>query len=137
MKQRNQLGLTTPTDCVKKTYSMKTGLAIGILMTTSPEHQNTHTVCRLAEALLSAGHAVELFLMDDGVYNLVSIPKAGSPSSLLQTAQSKGLKISLCTQSAETRGISEEESLHGVAWRSQHELSKIVAGSDRFLAFGI
>lgn len=115
---------------------MKTGLAIGILMTTSPEHQNTHTVCRLAEALLSAGHAVELFLMDDGVYNLVPVPKAGSPSSLLQSAQNKGLKISLCTQSAESRGVSEKESLPRAAWRSQHELSKIVAGSDRFLTFG-
>lgn len=116
--------------------SKKTGLTIGILMTTSPEHQNTHTVCRLAGALLSAGHGVELFLMDDGIYNLVSVPKAGSASSLLQKAQNQGMKITLCTQSAENRGISEKECLTGVAWRSQHELSRIVAGSDRFLAFG-
>ncbi len=115
---------------------MKTGLAIGMLMTTSPEHQNTQTVCRLAEALLSAGHAVALFLMDDGVYNLVSVSKVGSPSSLLQTVQNKGLKISLCTQSAENRGLSEEASLPGAAWRSQHELAKIVSASDRFLTFG-
>jgi len=114
----------------------KKRLAFGILMTTSPEHQNSHTVCRLAEALLSAGHAVELFLMDDGVYNLLSIPKAGSPSSRLQEVQSKGLKISLCTQSAENRGLSESDCLAGAAWRSQHELSRIVAGADRFLTFG-
>jgi sulfur relay (sulfurtransferase) complex TusBCD TusD component (DsrE family) len=114
----------------------KKSLNFGILMTTSPEHQNCHTVSRLAEALLSAGHAVTLFLMDDGVYNLVPVPKAGSASSLLREVQSKGLKISLCTQSAETRGLSESDCLTGVEWRSQHELSTIVAGADRFLTFG-
>jgi sulfur relay (sulfurtransferase) complex TusBCD TusD component (DsrE family) len=111
-------------------------LTIGILMTTSPEHQNTYTVARLASALLSDGHAVELFLMDDGIYNLISVPKAGSAASLLQTVQNQGMKIVLCTQSAENRGVSEKDCLAGVAWRSQHELSRMVAGSDRFLAFG-
>ena len=116
--------------------SQKTGLTIGILMTTSPEHQNTHTVCKLAAALLSAGQIVELFLMDDGVFNLLLIPKPESAGALLQTVQNQGMKIVLCTQSAESRGISEKECLPGAEWRSQHELSRMVAGSDRFLTFG-
>jgi sulfur relay (sulfurtransferase) complex TusBCD TusD component (DsrE family) len=119
-----------------RTFTLKTTLAVGILLTTSPEHQNTHTVCQLADALLSAGHTVDLFLMDDGVYNLLSAPKASTAVPLLQAAQSKGMKIALCTQSAENRGLSEKTCLPGAEWRSQHALSKMVAGSDRFLTFG-
>jgi sulfur relay (sulfurtransferase) complex TusBCD TusD component (DsrE family) len=118
-----------------RTFTLKTPLAIGILLTTSPEHQNTHTVCRLADALLSAGHTVDLFLMDDGVYHLLPLPKANT-APLLQAVQRRGMKIALCTQSAENRGVPEKASLPGVEWRSQHELSKMVAGSDRFLTFG-
>lgn len=111
-------------------------LSVGMLLTTSPEHQNSHTVYRLAQSLLAAGHRVELFLMDDGIYNLVPTDAPESPSSRLRALQSKGLSLSLCTQSAETRGIFEEDCPAGIGWRSQHELALIVERSDRFLSFG-
>lgn len=114
----------------------KRRLAIGFLLTTSPEHQNSHTVFRLIEALLSAGHRVSLFLMDDGIYNIVRIESGNSPSAHLEKLMKEGLAVSLCTQSAEGRGIFEGDAVPGIGWLSQHELSRIVAGSDRFLAFG-
>jgi len=114
----------------------KKGLAIGFLLTTSPEHQNSHTVFRMIEALLAAGHQVSLFLMDDGIYNIVRVDSPNSPSAHLEKLMKEGLAVSLCTQSAEGRGIFEADALPGIGWRSQHELSRIVAGSDRFLAFG-
>ncbi len=105
-------------------------------MTTSPEHQNSHTVFRLIEALLSAGHSVSLFLMEDGIYNIVRIESPNSPSARLEKLMKEGLAVSLCTQSAEGRGIFEADAVSGIGWLSQHELSRIVARSDRFLAFG-
>ncbi len=109
---------------------------IGLLLTTGPEHQNTHTLSRLIEALLGEGHAVSLFLMDDGIYNVFRIESANSPSSRFEKLLEKGLTLSLCTQSAEGRGVFEANALPGIGWTSQHELSRIVARSDRFLAFG-
>jgi sulfur relay (sulfurtransferase) complex TusBCD TusD component (DsrE family) len=114
----------------------KAGLTIGILLTTSPEHQNSHTVCQIAGALLAAGDRVELFLMEDGIYNLVRSAHSGAPASALEALQGRGMRISLCTQSAESRGICESDCLTGIGWLSQHELSQIVSRSDRFLAFG-
>lgn len=114
----------------------KRPLTIGFLLTTSPEHQNSHTVFRLIEALLAAGHRVSLFLMDDGIYNIVRIGSADSPATPLEKLMKEGLAVSLCTQSAEGRGIFEADAVSGIGWLSQHELSRIVAGSDRFLAFG-
>lgn len=105
-------------------------------MTTSPEHQNGHTVFRLIEALLAAGHRVSLFLMDDGIYHIVRVESANSPSAHLEKLIKNGLAVSLCTQSAEGRGIFEVDAVSGIGWLSQHELSRIVAGSDRFLSFG-
>lgn len=112
----------------------KQNLSIGFLMTTSPEHQNCHTVVQLAETFIAAGNKVELFLMDDGVYNIVKGSFSYAPR--LETLLQKGMTISLCTQSAEGRGVSAKEGLPGVQWLSQHELSGIVARSDRFLIFG-
>ncbi|WP_168059958.1 DsrE family protein [Candidatus Manganitrophus noduliformans] len=114
----------------------KRPLAIGFLLTTSPEHQNSHTVFRLIEALLAAGHRVSLFLMDDGIYNIVRIDSPNSPSAHLEKLIKAGLAVSLCTQSAEGRGIFEADAVSGIGWLSQHALSRIVAGSDRFMSFG-
>ncbi|MDC4204410.1 MAG: DsrE family protein [Candidatus Manganitrophus sp.] len=114
----------------------KRQLAIGFLMTTSPEHQNRHTVFRLIEELLAAGHRVSLFLMDDGIYHIVRIDLPNSPSAHLEKLMKEGLAVSLCTQSAEWRGIFEADAVSGIGWLSQHELSRIVASSDRFMAFG-
>ncbi len=104
-------------------------------MTTSPEHQNGHTVCTLAAAFLSAGDQVALFLMDDGVYHIVKKHKLGI-SEKLKNLLAGQMTVSVCSQSLEKRGVSEESCIAGVDWASQHELARILAGSDRFLSFG-
>lgn len=104
-------------------------------MTSSPEHQNGQTVCALSEAFLAASHQVRLFLMDDGIYHIVKNNTIGSVVTL-QNLLSKQMTVSICTQSAQNRGVSEAETFSGTGWFSQHELANIVAGSDRFLSFG-
>ena len=50
-------------------------MTFGFLLTTSPERADARTVLRLARAALQTGHRVELFLMDDGVYNVLAASK--------------------------------------------------------------
>lgn len=109
-------------------------LKIGILMSSGPEHQNGQTVCALSEAFLAASHQVHLFLMDDGIYHIVKNNTLGM-AAVLERLLSTHMTISICTQSAEKRGISEAETLSGAGWFSQHKLANIVADSDRFLSF--
>lgn len=111
-------------------------MQIGILMTTSPEHANAYTVGRLAEELLKGGHAVELFLMEDGVYHAALRQGARNPLySNLQALMEEGGKVYLCAVTAEARGLRPEQCLAGVEFSSQYELSQMVERSDRFLAF--
>ncbi|MGR3295099.1 MAG: DsrE family protein [Candidatus Bathyanammoxibius sp.] len=97
---------------------------LGILLTTSPESGNTHTVVRLTEAALSAGVAVEIFLMCDGVYHLRE-PR-------LTELSEKGAKVVVCAHNAIERKVEREDFVH---WGSQHDLAMLINESDRFLSF--
>jgi sulfur relay (sulfurtransferase) complex TusBCD TusD component (DsrE family) len=109
---------------------------LGILLNTSPEHQNTFTACQLLESFLKGGHEAELFLMNDGVYNVL---KNNSPYRLfggVEELMEKGLKVSLCLTTGDIRGFAEGDFIDGVECRSQDHLAEIVASSDYFLHFG-
>ncbi len=109
---------------------------IGILLNTSPEHQNTYSACKLLEVFLEAGHGAELFLMNDGIYNVL---KNDSPYRLfggVHDLMDKGLKVSLCLTTGDIRGFGEADFIDGVECRSQDHLADIVAASDYFLHFG-
>ncbi len=111
-------------------------MQIGILLTSSPEHENTYTVGQLADNFLKAGHAVQIFLMDDGVYHAVKNPSKNRLFSNIDQLMTQGVKIYLCAVTAEARGLVQEDFLDSVELSSQYELSQIVECSDRFLAFG-
>ncbi len=111
-------------------------MQISILLTSSPEHENTYTVGQLSAHFLRAGHGVQLFLMDDGVYNAAKNPSKNRLFSNMHQLMAEGAKIYLCAVTAEARGLAQEDFLEGVELSSQYELSHIVECSDRFLAFG-
>lgn len=109
---------------------------LGILLNTSPEHQNTYTACQVLESFLQGGHQAELFLMNDGIYNVL---KNNSPYRLfggVEELMEKGLKVSLCLTTGDIRGFAEGDFIAGVECRSQDHLADIVASSDYFLHFG-
>lgn len=110
-------------------------MKIGFLLHKSPEHQDAQTVRRLAEAFVDAGHEVNIFLMEDGVLNAVINHSSGRLSAGFDKLLSKGVKIALCTYTAEIRGISRDHFLKGIDFHSQYDLSKLVNGCDRFLSF--
>jgi sulfur relay (sulfurtransferase) complex TusBCD TusD component (DsrE family) len=97
---------------------------LGILLTTSSESENTHTVIRLAEAALATGKEVEMFLMCDGVYHL-NDPR-------LEELTKKGVKVAVCAQNCLERKVERKPF---VLWGSQYDLAVMVKESDRFLSF--
>ena len=115
-----------------------TTMKIAFLLCSSPESQDGFTVGRLASGLLSAGHAVSLFLMDDGVYHAAQASANGGGYSKLELARliEQGARVALCAITAKARGLGEASLLPKVELSSQYELSQMVKEADRFLAFG-
>lgn len=108
-------------------------MKIGMLLITSPEDQNSETVIKIAQAAIEAGHTVEIFLMDDGVYNVVKKVKISVSFARLMA---KGASIAICGHTAEDRGVEKEDCLEGVKYAGQYELACMVNETDRFLTFG-
>ena len=101
------------------------GTKLGILLTTSPEREDMHTVINLCEAALAQGKEVQLFMMCDGVY--------GSNCTALTGLIPKGVQISQCHHNAEERKIEEEHS--PIKSASQYIFSGIIAEVDRLITF--
>lgn len=109
-------------------------MKLGILLTTSPEHQDVYTAVQLAKAALTQGHEVSFYIMDDGVYALRDHPKnpwAAEFKALLE----RGAKIAVCAMNCGPRGLEKGEIISGVLWGSQYDHAGIVNQSDRYLAF--
>jgi sulfur relay (sulfurtransferase) complex TusBCD TusD component (DsrE family) len=111
-------------------------MQIGILLTTSSDHQNTYLVSKLSEAWLKQGHQVDLFLMGEGVYNGFAFRSPKGPQTPLSALIGLGAKVAVCGVTTEARGMAEGDLYPGIEIASQYELSKIVDRADRFLTFG-
>lgn len=113
---------------------------IGFLVCSSPESQDGFTVGRLAEAFLSTGHRVSLFLMDDGIYHAVNragLPSSGGYSQMgLSRLVEQGARVALCAVTAKARALDAGQLHPGAELSSQYELAQMVKDADRFLAFG-
>jgi sulfur relay (sulfurtransferase) complex TusBCD TusD component (DsrE family) len=102
------------------------GNKLGILLTTSPESEDRHTVAKLCEAALESGREVQIFMMCDGAYNSY----CESITALLP----KGVKISQCHHNAGERKIKDEEA-PGIQSASQYIFSGIISEVDKLITF--
>ena len=100
-------------------------MKLGILLTTSPENENTHTVIALSKAAREQGHEVSVFLMYDGVYNI-------NKKEFVELVE-KGVNITVCTLNAEQRKTGRVE---GIRFGSQYDHACIAGDADRFISFG-
>ena len=100
-------------------------MKLGILLTTSPENENTNTVIELSRAARGQGHEVSIFLMYDGVYN-VNKKEFADLSGI-------GVNIAVCALNAEQRNVGKVE---GILFGSQYDHACIAANVDRFVSFG-
>lgn len=99
------------------------GSTLCVLLTSSPESENSRTLRRVVEAALFLGHRVQIFLMCDGVYHILE-------KGFLSLVR-EGAEVTLCAENALERGLAEQE---GVLFGSQYDLAVMVAGSEGFLA---
>lgn len=96
---------------------------ICIVVHSSPESEDSHTLHKITESAVASGHRVQIFLMNDGVYHLLRETFA----DLL----AHGAEVTVCAHNAVERGVEERP---GVQFGSQYDLSVMVAGSDAFLS---
>ncbi len=97
---------------------------LGILLTTSPEHSNTNTAIKLAEAALQKGVEVRIFLMCDGVLNINHLP--------FLYLTDKGADICLCQQNLNERF---QDEVDGIVMGSQYDFACSVRDAERVLSF--
>ena len=102
------------------------GNKLGILLTTSPESEDRHTVVKLCEAALESGKEVQIFMMCDGAFN--------SYCESITALIPKGVKISQCHHNAGERKIKDEEA-PGIASASQYIFSGIISEVDKLITF--
>ena len=100
---------------------------LGILLTTSAKHEDAHTAIQLTRAALAQGRAVRIFVMCDGVYNLLD--------ERFQDVAKAGAQISACGQNAEQRYVDAIEDVPNLKWGSQYNFAQITAECDRVIAF--
>ena len=98
---------------------------LGFFLSTSPEHENSHTVRKLAEAAIARGHEVRIFIMCDGVHN------AFVPA--FEGLVENGIQIVLCSHNLAER---QRPKLEGtIVCGSQYDHAQMVGQVDRYLAF--
>jgi len=100
-------------------------MKLGILLTTSPENENTNTVISISSAAREQGHEVSIFLMYDGVYNI----QKKEFTDLIE----KGVNIAVCAFNVEQRNIARVD---GILFGSQYDHACIASDVDRFISFG-
>ena len=96
---------------------------------------------RLSGALIGADMKVEVFLLNDGAF--CALKGQNPPDEIAgQNTGAKikellglGARIRLCTQCAQTRGISEGSVLEGVDWASMVDLAKSIRESNKVVSF--
>lgn len=98
-------------------------MRLGILLTSGIESEDARTVRKIGEAALRLGHEVDLFLMDDGVFNL----------DRLRPLTEHGARITVCAHNAHERGVQKVE---GVLFGGQNDWAEIVNRSERVIVFG-
>lgn len=109
-------------------------MRFGMLITASPESATVHTALRIARAALEAGHTVECFVMDDGVYNVLDTPGNPVAAALRQLLEAGG-QITLCGSNCAPRGVTKENTIPGLIFGSQYDHAQILHRVDRFLVF--
>jgi len=100
---------------------------LGILLTTSPERADVHTVIQLTRAARSQGREVRIFVMCDGAYNL--------NTDEFQKLGLEGASIWACSQNASERGVEEVEGIPNLTWGSQYDFALMTGECDRVISF--
>ena len=100
---------------------------LGLLLSTGQDHPNAETVYKLSKTALSNGVDTYLYLIDEGVKNLLD-PRFNQLAT-------EGLKLFVCAYGCQQHHISTDGYGKEVTFCGLVILSNIIDGCDRFLAF--
>lgn len=109
-------------------------MKLGMLLASGLGRMDGTTVLRLARSALTQGHAVHIFLMQDGLEHVRNHP--GNPlAEELAAVIAAGAEVTLCALNARRQGLAEADAIPGVVFGSQYDHARIVQACDRYLAF--
>lgn len=100
---------------------------IGFLLALPPSHASASTVYELAQAALSAGHEVYLYLIDEGVKNM--------PTEEYRRLAGTGVKIFVCAYGCQQHDISTTEVDPNMSLCGLVVLSGLIENCKPFLSF--
>jgi predicted peroxiredoxin len=100
---------------------------LGILLALPPSHESATIVHGLAQAAVSVGHEVYLYLIDEGVKNLTT-------PQYQQIAQS-GAKVFACAYGCQQHHVSTEDLDPAISLSGLVVLSGIIDACEPFLSF--
>src|SRR3972149_8774493 len=112
-----------------------------VIINEAPSSMRTWNGFRLAGALIGADMKVEVFLLNDGVFCALKGQNppdeiAGQNTGVkIKEILGLGARITLCTQCAQTRGITEGMVVEGVERVSQVDLAKSIRESNKVVSF--
>jgi sulfur relay (sulfurtransferase) complex TusBCD TusD component (DsrE family) len=98
---------------------------LSILLAAGPDHPGFQHGVRLAQAAVGQGIRVHLYCIDEGVWGLGSAD--------VDDLRSNGVQVYGCAYAAERRGLPWERD---IVYGGLALLSDLMAGCDRFVAFG-
>ena len=112
-----------------------------IIINEAPSSMRAWNGFRLSAALVGVDMKVELFLLNDGVYcaHKGQMPpeeiSGQNTGAKIRELLDMGVQVTLCTQCAQTRGVTEGMVVEGVIWGSMVDLAKSIKESQKVVSF--
>ena len=100
------------------------GKKLAVLLSTSPDKPDIHTVVNLSKAALAQGVEVYLYLLDDGLLNF--------DQPAIDDLLGRGVKLYCCAYAAQRRNIPRSEK---AVFGGLFVLFNLINSCDRFIAF--
>tara|TARA_B100001939_G_scaffold62195_1_gene51241 strand:+ start:332 stop:682 length:351 start_codon:yes stop_codon:yes gene_type:complete len=116
-------------------------MSILIIINDQPSSGKTWNALRLSAALVGKDEEVEIFLMNDGVFNVMKNQKAPTEiegqmtSHKIKELISLGVKFFYCSQCLETRGIEESQIADNVEKSNLPKLADFIKKSEKVITF--
>ena len=116
-------------------------MSILIIINDQPSSGKTWNALRLSAALVGKDEEVEIFLMNDGVFNVMKNQKAPTEiegqmtSHKIKELISLGVRLFYCSQCLETRGIEESQIADNVQKSNLPKLADFIKKSEKVITF--
>lgn len=112
-----------------------------VIINEAPSSMRAWNGFRLSGALVGTDMKVEVFLLNDGVFcaHKGQMPpeeiSGQNTGGKIKELLGIGARVRLCTQCAQTRGITEGMVVEGIEWASMVDLAKSIKECQKVISF--